>query len=149
LAGLTTLFVYRDNIASERYIEILHENLVETMSALYGDDWVLQQDNVRPHNSKFTKEWMALNNIWVMDWPACSPDLNPIEHVWAIMKSRVEELDPQNIQSFKDGIKKVWDELWDDEGLLKRLIDSMPTRIEACSKGGILSKNFYKNLLFN
>jgi transposase len=81
------------------------------MKIYYGDDWILQQDNARPHTAKFTKNWMNANGITIMDWPACSPDLNTIEHVWAIIKNRLEALDPRDTQNFKDGIEKVWSEL--------------------------------------
>jgi transposase len=136
--GLTVLFVDRGSINAEWYTEILHQNLVESMKAYYGDDWVLQQDNARPHTAKFTRNWMSANGIKIMDWPACSPDLNPIEHVWAIMKNRLEVLNPKNSSAFMDAIKKVWAELWDDGELVKTLIESMPKRIAKCikAKGG-------------
>jgi len=73
-----------------------------------------------------------------MDWPACSPDLNPIEHVWAIMKNRLEVLDTKDTESFKVAINKVWTELWESKDMISNLINSMPDRIEKClkTKGG-------------
>lgn len=138
LNGLTTLFVDRGSINAERYTEILHENLVESMKEIYGNDWVLQQDNARPHTAKFTKSWMSANGITIMDWPACSPDLNPIEHVWAIMKNRLEVLDTKDTESFKVAINKVWTDLWENKDMISNLINSMPGRIEKClkAKGG-------------
>ena len=41
----------------------------------------LPQDNAQIHATKMTKEWYESNGIWVIDWPSCSPNLNPIEYV--------------------------------------------------------------------
>ena len=78
------------------YMEILQESFVPFIEALNADghkDLEFQQDNARPHTAKRTKE--LLENIAekyelkIMDWLANSPDLNPIEHLWAHIKLKL------------------------------------------------------------
>jgi hypothetical protein len=48
---------------------------------IYTPNLVFQQDNARIHLAKDTKEWFETHGVYVEDWPAHSPDLNPIEPV--------------------------------------------------------------------
>ncbi len=43
-----------------------------------------------------------------MDWPSMSPDLNPIEHLWGILKRKVEERKVSNIHQLRDVIMEEW-----------------------------------------
>ena len=47
-----------------------------------GPNATLQQDNARPHTPRAVITFLQQSNVYVLDWPACSPDLYPIEHVW-------------------------------------------------------------------
>lgn len=62
-----------------------------------------------------------------MEWPAASPDLNPIENVWQIMKDRVEKIQPENIKDWKVTIMETSMGL--DQNYIDSLIDSMQRRI--------------------
>jgi hypothetical protein len=90
LRGTTTLKFSTSGIKSAEYIDILRENLLPTMEVLYPDSFVLQQDNAPAHTAIDTIKWFQENNLKVVRWSACSPDLNPIENVWKIMKDKVD-----------------------------------------------------------
>lgn len=128
--GLTPLKLDCGSVNSEVYIKILQNFLVPTMSTLYPDKFTLVQDNATPHTSKLTKAFLKTQNFRVSDWPPNSPDLNPIENLWAIIKHRVEVLVPKSMDDFRTKIEQVWDTL--ETEVIMNLINSMPERIRRC-----------------
>ena len=127
MLGTTTFAIKIGKVNSEIYQRILDENL-ESMYALYGHDFSLQQDNARPHVSRSTKEYFAKRGMNVLNWPANSPDLNPIENIWGIMKARLDKTRKKSITEWTDQLNKLWENL--DHDLLRSLVESMPRRLK-------------------
>ena len=88
-------------------------------------------DNSRPHREHVVNDFLQDNDIARLEWPACSPDMNPIEHFWDVLKRAVYgRLDPPT--SLRD-IRRITVEEWDNlsQQCLDEHVDSMPRWIKA------------------
>ena len=75
---------------SEKYIELLNDVLINFGDDSLGNNWLFQQDNAAIYKSKTTKSFLSSRNMQtVLDWPACSPGLNTIENLLAILSDQV------------------------------------------------------------
>ncbi|KAL0186570.1 hypothetical protein M9458_018240 [Cirrhinus mrigala] len=71
---------------------------------------ILQHDNARPHAAGICKQFLEAENIPVLAWPAYSPDMSPIEHVWDALDRHIRQRVPvpANIQQFHTAIEEEW-----------------------------------------
>lgn len=119
---------------SADYINVLQCSLVPFLEQQQQQQWTFQQDNASIHVSKETCEWFRRKNIKQLDWPACSPDLNPIENLWGILTRRIYGNNKQydTVDELKTAILREWENI--NKDLLKKLVDSMPDRLFECIK---------------
>ncbi len=104
--------------------EVLEHFMLPAADQLYGDaDFIFQQDLAPAHSAKATSTWFKDHGIPVLNWPANSPDLNPIENLWGIVKRKMRYARPNNAEELKAAI------ITPEQ--CHRLIDSMPRRIAA------------------
>ncbi|GFW22934.1 transposable element Tcb2 transposase [Trichonephila clavipes] len=77
------LYIVRDGPqTAHRYRDEIFRPLVVPYAAAIGDDFILMDDNCRPHRANLVEDFLFEEGIVRMEWPACYPDMNPIEHVW-------------------------------------------------------------------
>ena len=107
--GKTPLFCFTNIMDGPFYVKILQTQLLPAAQRMYPRSWRLQQDNDPKHTSRVAKEFLAENSIHVIDWPSNSPDLNPIENMWQIMKNNVEKRMPQNTDELMRFMIEEWD----------------------------------------
>ena len=121
---------------AEQYVAILEWGLLQSMkeSGISEDDIIFQQDNDFKHTSRKAQKWFEEQKIKLLDWPAQSPDLSPIEHTWNYLKRCLPSYESAPI-----GVHQLWErvvEQWGniDEEHCQKWIESMPRRIEAVMK---------------
>jgi len=114
-----------------KYIEILELNLIPFIEES-NKNYIFQHDNDSKHTANKTCQFLKDNNIKTLKWPAYSPDLNPIENIWGILKRNVRKRIPKDKNNFIKIINEEWDAL--NKNITKSLIDSMPNRIREVIK---------------
>ncbi|GFX99988.1 transposable element Tcb2 transposase [Trichonephila clavipes] len=125
--GRTDLYIIRDGfLTAPRYRDEILRPIVIPYAAAIGDDFILMDDNCRPHRAKMVKDFLFEEGIARMEWPACSPDMNPIEHVWDALGRRVADRQPplQTLQELERALPEEWDRI--PQLVINSLIDSMP-----------------------
>ncbi len=108
-------------------------SMLPSADKLYGNaDFIFQQDLAPAHTAKGTKSWFSDHGVTVLDWPANSPDLNPIENLCGIVKRKIRDTRPNNADELKATVKETWASIPPQQ--CHKLITSMPRRIEAVIK---------------
>ncbi len=130
-AGVGELHFIDGIMNSQMYCSILKEKMLPSLRAL-GRRALFQHDNDPKHTSKATVGFLKKNRVKVIQWPSMSPDLNPIEHLWGILKRQVEHHSPSSIQSLKEVILEEWKKI--DLAKFRQLVHSMPRRLGAVIK---------------
>jgi transposase len=124
--GLVGLHSFQNIMNSDYYIEILENNFIDNATRQFNNKWQLQQDNDPKHQSSTTKKWLDENVPQVLDWPSNSPDLNPIENLWNIVKHRTEKRKTENINELKHFLHEEWENI--EKKIIINLINSMKKR---------------------
>ncbi len=158
-AGVGPLCFLKTNVTAPVYQE-MWKIMLPSADQLFKDaDFIFQQDLAPAHTAISTKSWLNDHGVCVLDWPANSPDLNPIENLWCIVQEENEKQRPKNADELKATVKETWASIPPQQ--CHKLITSMPRRIEAIIKAKgvpyqVLSKltyfpegqQFTKNVFF-
>ncbi len=132
-AGVGPLCFLKSTVNAAIYQEILVHFMLPSADKLYGDaDFIFQQDLAPAHTAKGTKSWFNDHGVTVLDWPANSPDLNPIDSLWGIVKRKMRDTRPNNADKLKATVKETWASIPPQQ--CHKLITSMPRQIEAVIK---------------
>ena len=116
---------------STMYCNILKEKMVPSLRKL-GKRAVFQHDNDPKHRFKRTIAFLEKRKLKVLEWPSMSPDLNPIEPLWGILKRKLEERRVSNIRQLREVITEKWKNI--PAKTCATLVSSMLNRIKAVLK---------------
>ncbi|XP_064092988.1 uncharacterized protein LOC135205778 [Macrobrachium nipponense] len=108
------------------YYEILNLYLPDAFEKTGTE--ILQQDGAPCHTAKIIKQWLGDCDVkYINDWPGNSPDLSPIENLWAIIKAQLRNKDTSTVPKLEEALKECWAAL--DPQICRILIDSIPNRV--------------------
>ena len=125
--------MFDDNLDSKLLKKILEKHVVSQALSMWpsGQWWYLHDNDPKHSKSKLISTFLHNKGINAIDFPPYSPDLNPIENLWGIIKRKVDDRNPQSL----DERKRMFHEEWirnDDEmrNLRLSLAHSMPKRCQ-------------------
>lgn len=107
--GATQIVIFTGIMTAVRYCLILESGLLPFLKSKYPEGARFQQDNDPKHTSNYTKRFFEEEGVNWWKTPPESPDLNPIENMWASLKYYLRhQYKPKNLESLIDGIKCFW-----------------------------------------
>jgi transposase len=128
--GVGELHTFNDTLDAPLMRTILSTHLLPSAARLFHTTaWWYQQDNDPKHTSRIVQQWLFSHGIQMLDFPPYSPDLNPIENLWANLKPRVEARNARNIDELEQHVQQEW--VATDPTFLSRIVHSMPRRCKA------------------
>lgn len=125
----TPLIAIPQNMTSRVYIESVIRPIIYPLRNNLGENFIFMDDNARPHRARTVHEALEQGHISRLDWPANSPDMNPIENMWDFVSRAVRNRNnsPQNGEELVAAAEEEWNNI--PQETINRLIVSMHTRV--------------------
>lgn len=123
--GRSRLKILRSFVNGKTYINILKEFFEDDQTPA---SYIFQDDNAPAHRSAQVQRYCSSINIRRLDWPSRSPDLNPIEHLWDLIKRRIGRRGHiESLRKLEEAILEEWNAI--PQTLINNLIESMHRRV--------------------
>jgi transposase len=130
----------------EDYHSILQRHAIPSGLRLYGEGFVMQQDNDPKHTSLLCRNYLKSKEesgvLRILEWPSQSPDLNPIELLWEEMDREIKKRKPTSLRDLENICRQVWSELAPE--ILQKLINRLPRLCQAVieAEGGYFDEKY-------
>jgi transposase len=127
------IYIFEDKVNQETYRNMLDSHFLPFYRerSAYGS-LVLYQDGATSHTGSKTKEFLGRKRIKYVTGPPNSPDLNPIENMWAILSDKMKRHECDTVENFIRALKEEWEKI--SQSQIKNLVNSMNDRIEMVKK---------------
>ncbi|GFU08951.1 transposable element Tc3 transposase [Trichonephila clavipes] len=132
IGSRTDLHVQSLTLTGHIYRDVILEQHVRLLRGAMDAEFLFMDDNARPHHANIVDKCLQSEDITRMDWPAYSPDLNPIEHVWDMLGRRIaaRQPPPTGLPELRRAFLDEWCNIPQDQ--IDNLIFSMHRRCKAC-----------------
>jgi transposase len=130
--GTGVLIRCSNRMTATEYCEKLEQSCIQVATSEF--DQIIMDDNAPIHRSRLVKSWMEDNSVTSLQWPPYSPDLNPIEDLWAYIKNTINRNPhpPTSVEMLDAAVQEIWENT--RVSFIQRLYNSIPQRIRHCIK---------------
>nr|CAH7719950.1 unnamed protein product [Callosobruchus chinensis] len=113
------------------YQQNVFNAIVQPLRNEIGDQFIFMDDNARPHRTRAVQQTLENGNVARLEWPAMSPDMNPIEHVWNYVSRAIFNRNnhPRSTQELIVAATEEWDNI--PQEVINNLIIGMHRRVDA------------------
>ena len=127
ITGILTFELFEGGFNNDKFLDILIRNL-KFIKQAWGENIILVADNWSVHKNAAAKEFYMKNKIRCIEWPSYSPDLNPIENLWGLMKEKLSKINIKTKQELKDKVIEIKEEI--EGSFIENCIYSMRKRLK-------------------
>ena len=107
--GTGRLHIVSGTMNTQKYISVLQTRLLPQINDWQCEsDWIFQQDSAPCRTAKAVKSWIAKNNVQVLPWAGNSPDMNPIENLWELLKEEIHSVPITTKTALIERLIHVW-----------------------------------------
>jgi transposase len=137
--GTGRLFIVEGTMRQEQYIRVLRDRMIPQLRIWYPNgDATFMQDGAPCHTARNVMNFLRENNVPVLSWPGNSPDLNPIENLWYLLKRKINARRPTNKRALTEALIHIWNHDQEIQEMCPKLINGMVKRVQTVlkNKGG-------------